>query len=74
MDRAMLDQVKVVDGVKNVTPQLFVKPTSFTCCFNVDVFLIAFDPETDFTVKPWLEKHSTGNSASMRSSPAGTSR
>jgi putative ABC transport system permease protein len=57
MDRSVLDRVRTIDGVKNVTPQLFVKPTSFTCCFNVDVFLVAFDPETDFTVKPWLEKH-----------------
>jgi putative ABC transport system permease protein len=57
MDRSVLDRVKAVDGVKNATPQLFVKPTSFTCCFNVDVFLVAFDPESDFTVKPWLEKN-----------------
>jgi putative ABC transport system permease protein len=57
MDKSILDQVKKVEGVKNATPQLFIKPTSFTCCFNVDVFLVAFDPETDFTVKPWLEKH-----------------
>jgi putative ABC transport system permease protein len=57
MDRSLLDRVKAVDGVRNVTPQLFIKPTSFTCCFNVDVFLIAFDPETDFTVKPWLAKN-----------------
>ena len=35
-----------VPGVKAVTPQLFVQPTSFTCCFNVDVFLVAFDPQT----------------------------
>lgn len=57
MDRAILDRVKAVAGVKNTTPQLFIKPTSFTCCYNVDVFLVAFDPETDFTVKPWLEKN-----------------
>jgi putative ABC transport system permease protein len=57
MDRSVLDRVKAIAGVKNVTPQLFVKPTSFTCCFNVDVFLVAFDPETDFTVKPWLSKN-----------------
>ncbi len=57
MDRSILDRVRAIDGVKNATPQLFVKPTSFTCCFNVDVFLVAFDPETDFTVKPWLEKN-----------------
>ncbi len=57
MERSILDRVKTIDGVRNATPQLFVKPTSFTCCFNVDVFLVAFDPETDFTVKPWLEKN-----------------
>jgi putative ABC transport system permease protein len=57
MDRSVLDRVRAVEGVKHATPQLFIKPTSFTCCYNVDVFLVAFDPETDFTVKPWLEKN-----------------
>lgn len=57
MEKSILDRVRNVEGVKNATPQLFIKPTSFTCCFNVDVFLVAFDPDTDFTVKPWLEKH-----------------
>src|SRR5512146_2819821 len=57
MDRSILDRVTAVDGVKNATPQLFIKPTSLTCCFNVDVFLVAFEPDTDFTVKPWLEKN-----------------
>ena len=57
MAKSVLDEVKKVEGVKNATPQLFIKPTSFSCCFNVDVFLIAFDPSTDFTVKPWLETH-----------------
>ncbi len=57
MDSSVLDRVKQIEGVKNATPQLFIKPTGFTCCFNVDVFLIAFDPATDFTVNPWLEKN-----------------
>ena len=57
MDRSILERVKAIDGVKHATPQLFIKPASFSCCFNVDVFLVAFDPETDFTVKPWLEKN-----------------
>ncbi len=55
--KSVLEQVRKVEGVKSATPQLFIKPTSFTCCYNVDVFLVAFDPETDFTVKPWLERH-----------------
>lgn len=56
MDRDVFDKVKRVEGVRNASPQLFIKPASFTCCYSVDVFLIAFNPETDFTVTPWLEK------------------
>jgi len=63
MPRSVLDKVRAVDGVKHATPQLFIKPTSFTCCYNVDAFLIAFDPDTDFTVKPWLEKNLKKNLA-----------
>ena len=55
MDRKIYDEVLKVDGVKRATPQLFIKPTSFTCCYNVDVFLVAFDPKTDFTISPWLQ-------------------
>lgn len=57
MSRDILEKAKKVEGVKVATPQVFIKPTSFTCCFNVDVFLIAFDPATDFTVMPWAETH-----------------
>ncbi len=57
MSRDVLDKVRKVDGVKRASPQLFIKPTQFTCCYNVEVFLIAFDPETDFTIKPWIDKH-----------------
>lgn len=57
MDRAILDRVRNVEGVKRASPQLFIKPTSFTCCYNVNAFLVAFDPQTDFTITPWLEKN-----------------
>jgi len=57
MDRNILDQVSKIEGVKKASPQLFIKPTSFTCCYNVNAFLVAFDPNTDFTITPWLEKN-----------------
>lgn len=57
MSADILDKVRAVEGVSKATPQLFIKPSSFTCCYNVDVFLVAFDPLTDFTVTPWLEKN-----------------
>jgi putative ABC transport system permease protein len=56
MDLAILNRVRQTEGVRNASPQLFIKPAAFTCCYNVDVFLIGFDPQSDFTVKPWLEQ------------------
>lgn len=57
MDASIVEKIRAVEGVKKASPQLFIKPASFTCCFAVDVFLVGFDPKTDFTVNPWLEKH-----------------
>jgi len=51
-----LERIRQVEGVQVASPQIFIQPSSFTCCYNVDVFLIAFDPATDFTVMPWLNK------------------
>lgn len=57
MSRDILEKVKKVEGVRKTSPQLFIKPTSFTCCYNVNAFLVAFDPASDFTITPWLEKN-----------------
>ncbi len=57
MDSDVFTKVKAVEGVKKASPQLFIKPTSFTCCYNVDTFLVAFDPGSDFTITPWLQKN-----------------
>ena len=57
MDSDIFTKVKAVDGVKKASPQLFIKPSSFTCCYNVETFLVAFDPASDFTITPWLQKN-----------------
>lgn len=56
MPDAVVGQVRKVRGVKKASPQLFIKATSYPCCTDVDAILIAFDPETDFTVSPWLKE------------------
>jgi putative ABC transport system permease protein len=56
MDRSVYDKVLQVDGVKKASPQVFIKPSSFTCCYSVDIFLVAFDPVSDFTITPWLKE------------------
>jgi len=57
MSKDILDKIRKVAGVKSASPQLFIKPTSFTCCYSVNAFLVAFDPGSDFTITPWLEKN-----------------
>ncbi len=57
MSREVLKKVQEVEGVRRATAQLFIKPTSFTCCAGFDAFLIAFDPRKDFTIEPWLQRN-----------------
>ena len=50
-----VDRVAQVEGVAKVSPQLYLETlTGAACCSAWDMFMIAFDPETDFTVTPWL--------------------
>jgi len=61
ISRDIIDKARQVEGVEAASPQLFIKPSSFVCCFNVDVFLVAFDPETDFTIQPWIKSQKLGS-------------
>lgn len=56
MDGALLARVRAVAGVEQATAQLFIKPRAMACCANVNVFLIAFDPSSDLTIAPWLDR------------------
>lgn len=57
MPRATLDRVANTPGVAVASPQLFLASLSnASCCAVSEMFLIAFDPETDFTIRPWLER------------------
>lgn len=56
MPSEVLNKVRSIKGVKRASPQLFIKSSEFECCTFVNVLLVAFDPETDFTITSWLEK------------------
>jgi len=56
MPEEILDKVRKVKGVRKATPQLFLKSTDFECCTYVDILLVAFDQETDFTIGSWLKE------------------
>jgi putative ABC transport system permease protein len=52
------DRIAQVEGVAKVSPQLYLATlTGAACCSAWDMFMIAFDPETDFTIIPWLRKN-----------------
>ncbi len=67
MDGKVLDEVKSLPGVEAVSPQIYLSTLrGAVCCAVPDLFLVAYDPETDFTLHPWLQNHlpnglSTGN-------------
>ncbi|GER94691.1 ABC transporter permease [hot springs metagenome] len=56
MSYDVVNKIKNIKGVKQVSPQLFLKSTTYPCCTDVDVMLIAFDPMSDFTIGPWLKQ------------------
>jgi len=57
LDRGAVDRLRTMGGVGRLSPQLFIVSASLSCCSVGNTQLVAFDPGTDFTIKPWLEKH-----------------
>jgi putative ABC transport system permease protein len=59
-DAGITDAVAGTEGIVCASPQFFLASLSTECC-DAAVQLIAYDPETDFVVQPWIaEKHSDG--------------
>jgi len=57
MPEENVDRIVQVEGVAKVSPQLYLETlTGAACCSAWDMFMIAFEPETDFTVTPWLRE------------------
>jgi len=54
MDGGVVDQVRAVPGVREASPQVFVETLASAACCTGRLLVVGFDPETDFTVRPWL--------------------
>ena len=55
MDAAFVDKVAARDGVEAVSPQYYLATLKASCC-SMPVQIIGFDPETDFTIAPWIAR------------------
>jgi putative ABC transport system permease protein len=51
-------KIAALPGVRVASPQIYLSTLKGeSCCAVEDMFLLAFDPATDFTVQPWLERN-----------------
>lgn len=54
MDASIEERIAGIEGVNKTSPQVFIKTlTNASCCIG-EFFLVGFDPDTDFTISPWL--------------------
>ena len=58
MPRENISKIAVIPGVEAVSPQIYLKSMfNSPCCAVSEMFMVVYDPETDFTVAPWLEEN-----------------
>jgi putative ABC transport system permease protein len=61
MPDSVPEEIAKIKGVKVVSPQLYLSSLhGASCCSVSDMFLVAYDPATDFTVAPWVQKKTGG--------------
>jgi len=56
MEGSVADRVAAMPGVAAASPQVYVETLASSACCTGRLFLVGFDPTTDFTVQPWLMK------------------
>ncbi|MDR0708895.1 MAG: ABC transporter permease [Spirochaetaceae bacterium] len=59
-DEAIADKIARTEGIARASPQFFLTSLSESCC-DAMVQLIAYDPETDFVVQPWIAEKYSGS-------------
>jgi putative ABC transport system permease protein len=57
MPRANEPQIAGVPQVSAVSPQLYLASLANAPCCTAEMLVMAFDPQTDFTLTPWLRQH-----------------
>ena len=55
MKRSILEKIKNIEGIKEISEQYFLASAKAGCC-SAKLQLIGFDPKTDFTIKPWVKE------------------
>ncbi len=57
MKRDKMAEIARIPGVSSVSPQIYLQSLfGASCCSSWEVFLVVYDPTTDFTISPWLKQ------------------
>jgi putative ABC transport system permease protein len=56
MDSGMVEKIRGIKGVEQVTSQTYLVTLTGLCCSVPSSLIVAFNQDTDFIVKPWLSK------------------
>ena len=59
MDQSIVEKLKNLDGIGELSTQFFLATASASCC-STSVQIIGFDPDTDFTIQPWVRNSFQG--------------
>lgn len=58
MPQENLDKIASVPGVEKASPQLYLASLfGASCCSVSEMFIVVYDPQTDFTITPWLQQN-----------------
>jgi putative ABC transport system permease protein len=60
MNENVLDKLDTIQGIDRLSSQFYLASTSSGCC-DYKVQIIGYDPDTDFTIGPWLKDNYSGN-------------
>jgi putative ABC transport system permease protein len=60
MSESVTDKINTYDGIGQISTQFYLASTSSGCC-DYKVQIIGYDPDTDFTITPWLRDNYSGN-------------
>lgn len=62
MPAASVDEIRDVPGVEAASPQMYLTSLEgASCCSVSNMFIVAFEPASDFTVGPWLKDGAVGD-------------
>ena len=56
MPKDIIGRIRQIEGVDSLTPQTYLATIPGICCDVTPARIVVFDPETDFIVRPWLQK------------------